>query len=106
MLSIASKNTETNAIRQVNTVAYEEARLWIGRRLILRKPLLGFEPGKRCMVMCVVDFGDEPLLWIVTDDKQQIEVDQLELSCVSDYFRLQQTESIIQAGSEVPFVHC
>ncbi len=106
MLSIASKDTDTNTIRRANTVAYEEARLWIGRRLILRKPLLGFEPGKRCVVMCVVDFGDEPLLWIVTDDKHQIEVDQLELSCISDYFRQQQTESLTRAGSEAPLFHC
>lgn len=91
MLSIASRTTDVNATRRANTVTYEAARFWIGRRLVLRKPLLEFEPGVLCVVMCVVDFGDGPLLWIVTGDKQHIEVDQLELSCVSDYFRLQQT---------------
>lgn len=98
MLSIASKDTDINGTRRAKTVAYEDARHWIGHRLILRKPLLEFEPGTLCIVMCVVDFGDGPLLWIVTDDKQHIEVDQLELSCVSNYFQQQHTETLNRAG--------
>ncbi len=106
MFSVASKNTNINPTRLANNVAYEEAHRWIGCRLILHKALLTFKPGTRCVVMCVVDFGDGPLLWVVTDDEQQNEVDQLELSCISDYFRRQKTESLIQSVSEVPFVHC
>lgn len=86
MLTIASKNLDIDTNRRENLVTYEKARLWIGRRLILRKPLLSYAPGMPCVVMCVVDFGDGPLLWIVSDDNQAVEVVQLELSSVSEYF--------------------
>ncbi len=98
MLSVANRITDVNAPLTVITVTYEDARLWIGRRLVLRKPLLGFKPGMPCVVMCVVDFGDGPLLWIVTDDNQQVEVDQMEVSCISDYFQLHQTEIYHRTG--------
>ena len=70
-----------------NTVSLDEAKTWIGRRLTLRKPLLGFQPGTRCIVMCVVDFGDGILLWIKTDDVSANDVEQMELPLVSEYFR-------------------
>lgn len=91
MLSISSKNTKNT--RQLITNTYDEAQSWIGRRLILRRPLLEHMPGTPCIVMCVVDFGDGPLLWIVTDDKQAIEVDQFELSRVSYYFQQRKPEA-------------
>ena len=94
MLSITSRTTNVNGTYRANTVSFEEARKWIGRRLILKKPLLEFLPDTLCVVMCVVDFGDGPLLWIVTDDKLSIDVDQLELSTISDYFRLIQSETL------------
>jgi len=78
----------------VYAVTHEEARIWIGCQLILKKSLLGYEPGMVCTVMCVVDFGDGPLLWIVTDDKQSTEVDQIEVSCVADYFMPYQANAI------------
>jgi len=105
MRSIASEDTDSDATRRENTVAYQDARDWIDRRLILRKPLLDFEPGMECVVMCVVDFGEGPLLWIMTDDKYHTEVGQLELSCVSDYFQQQQTETLNQTGREFSFFH-
>ena len=42
-----------------NTAPLEQARRWIGCRLILRSPYLGYSPGRACIVMCVVDFGED-----------------------------------------------
>lgn len=64
----------------------KEARSWIGKKLILAKPLAGFKPGLSCTVMCVVDFGDDLLLWITSDDKPYCDVDQLPLHDVLHYF--------------------
>ena len=85
---------------QVSTVSIDEARTWIGRRLVLRKTLLGFEPGTHGIVMCVVDFGDGLLLWIVTDDNRLIDIEQIALPLVSEYFRLIPPETLDLASSE------
>jgi hypothetical protein len=70
------------------TASLEEARCWIGRNLILRKPLLGFDAGTRCVVMCLVDFGDGWLLWVTTDDKHAVDIDQVSWQELQEYFRL------------------
>jgi len=70
-----------------NAVSLHEAKKWIGRRLVLRKSLLGFQPGTLCIVMCVVDFGDGILLWIKTDDVSANDVEQMELKLVAEYFQ-------------------
>lgn len=44
----------------------QDARGWIGRRLVLRQRLGGFEAGTPCVVMCAVDFGEGLLLWVKT----------------------------------------
>ncbi|HEX9583408.1 MAG TPA: hypothetical protein VGB36_02765 [Gammaproteobacteria bacterium] len=85
-------NSVTAASAELTTI--EEARSWIGRRLILRKPLLGFDPGTHCVVMCVIDFGDELLLWITTDDKRAEEVDQMNPGDIRTFFQ------VLPAGSE------
>ena len=69
------------------SVSIEEARRWIGRRLVLRKPLLGFDAGTRCVVMCLVDFGDGLLLWVTTDDKHAADIDQISWQDLQEYFR-------------------
>jgi hypothetical protein len=70
------------------TLGIEEARRWIGRSLVLCKPLLGFDAGTRCVVMCLVDFGDGLLLWVTTDDKYAVDIDQVSLQDLQEYFRL------------------
>ena len=65
-----------------------QARRWIGQRLELREPFNGFPAGTRCVVMCVVDFGDGLLLWVITDDPRLEEVDQVSLDEVSTRFHL------------------
>ncbi len=82
---------DTYADCHQNTVSLEQARSWIGCRLILRKPLLDCKPGLACIVMCVVDFGEGCLLWISTDDNRATEVDQMEIGEVLEYFRIAQT---------------
>ena len=67
-------------------MSLEAARRWIGRRLVLVKPLLGFEAGTPCVVMCVVDFGDGLLLWVSTDDKRSLDVDQVSWKELEEYF--------------------
>lgn len=98
MSTAAFENMRSNTTFNSSIRNLDDAREWIGRRLTLRKNLLAFKPGRRCIVMCVVDFGDGPLLWIVTDDKHAIEVDQMELSCVANYFNLLQPDDLNQAG--------
>ena len=71
----------------------EEARAWIGRRLVLRRPLLGFAAGTRCAVMCVVDFGDGLLLWVRTDDRRLEDVDQLALEDLEEHFNVLPVEN-------------
>ena len=71
---------------QLDTVSIEAARTWIGCSLTLKKPLLGFEAGTRCVVMCVVDFGDGFLLWICTNERHSRDIDQLDISEITDYF--------------------
>ena len=75
-----------NTHRQLGNVSLAEAKTWIGRVLLLKKKWLEFKPGTRCRVMCVVDFGDGLLLWLVTDDEHSREVDQVELSVLHDIF--------------------
>jgi len=58
-------------------IEWRHARLWTGRRLLLRKPWLDIPSGTPCRVLCVVDFGDGPLFWIRTDDGAQRDVDQV-----------------------------
>lgn len=69
-----------------NDVSLEDAKRWIGRRLVLRKPLLGFAAGTPCVVMCIVDFGDGPLLWITTDDERCADIDQIGLRDLQEHF--------------------
>ena len=73
---------------QEKNVSLEEAKEWIGLRLILLKPWLGFRPGTLCRVMCLVDFGDGLLLWITTDDEQCREIDQLDISSIPPLFKI------------------
>lgn len=63
-----------------------EAKAWIGRQLVLRKPWLGYNAGTACKVMCVVDFGDGLLLWIITDDEYSKDVDQVEIKFMNQLF--------------------
>ena len=72
--------------QQLDNVALAEAKTWIGRVLLLKNNWLGFKPGMRCRVMCVVDFGDGLLLWVITDDEHSREVDQVEFSFLDDLF--------------------
>lgn len=58
-------------------IEWRHARLWVGRRLVLRNRWLDFEAGTPCRVMCGVDFGDGLLYWITTDDAAHREVDQV-----------------------------
>ena len=58
----------------------------IGRRLLLRRALLGFKPGTPCRVQCVVDFGDGLHLWITTADEEQVDVDQIDAEDLQRYF--------------------
>lgn len=76
----------SNSSNTKNSASLAEAKAWIGRQLVLRKPWLGFSAGTPCKVMCVVDFGDGLLLWIVTDHAHSQDIDQLEISCVSELF--------------------
>lgn len=69
-----------------NNISLSDAKKWIGRRMVLNRAWLGFAPGTRCRVMCVVDFGDGLLLWFVTDDEHVHDVDQLEMSFVYKLF--------------------
>lgn len=71
-----------------SSLSLEEARAWIGRRLVLRKPRLHFEPGTRCVVMCVVDFGDGLLLSVTTDGARAEEVDQLTVNELTAFFEV------------------
>lgn len=98
MQSVSSNTSNVGSITRVDKVSLEEARSWIGRRLVLQKSLLGFEAGTLCIVMCTVDFGDGLLLWIVTDDKQYLDVDQFDLPAISEYFELLQTDYLDQTA--------
>lgn len=69
-----------------SSLTLDQARAWIGRRLVLRRSLFGLAPGTPCRVACVVDFGDEFLLWVETDDDGAREVDQLSLRDLLDLF--------------------
>lgn len=69
-----------------NNIVLTDAKNWIGRRMVLKSAWLGFAPGTRCRVMCVVDFGDGLLLWLVTDDEHVRDVDQLEISFIAKLF--------------------
>ncbi len=81
-----SENSNANVVLKNQIVSIEEAKQWIGRRLILQAPWLGFTPGTRCFISCVVDFGDGPLLWITTDDAHSLDVDQLDIETVHELF--------------------
>lgn len=70
------------------SLTIDEARRWVGRSLVLCKPLLGFDAGTRCVVMCLVDFGDGLLLWVTTDDKYAVDIDQVSWQDLQEYFRL------------------
>jgi len=69
-------------------LSLDEARAWIGRQLILLRPLLDFAAGTPCAVMCVVDFGDGLLLWVRTDDQRLDDVDQFELADLEAHFHV------------------
>ncbi len=71
-----------------NTLTLDQARSWIGCRLVLRKPYLGFTPGLTCIVSCVVDFGEGCLLWVSSYDDPSVDVDQLNLNKILEYFQL------------------
>ena len=88
MHSVTLQSSHSHTDGRSNTASLEQARSWIGRRLVLRAPLLGFEPGLACIVMCVVDFGEGCLLWISTDDNRVREVAQIEPHRVLEYFQL------------------
>ena len=72
------------AIEQLDTL--RRAKALIGRRIILRRLLSDYVPGTPCLIMCVVDFGDGPLLWVTTDDARVDDVDQFTADELSDYF--------------------
>ena len=93
MQSVMHASLRSYTDRRSSTDSLEHARSWIGRRVVLRAPLLGFEPGLACIVMCVVDFGEGFLLWISTDDNQTREVGQLEIQRVLQYFQLSPSTS-------------
>lgn len=80
-------------------LSLDEARAWIGRRLVLRRPLLGFAPGTPCAVMCVVDFGDGLLLWVRTDDRRLEDVDQLALADLEAHFHVLPIDARLACGS-------
>ena len=88
MHSVTLQSSHSHTDGRSNTASLEQARSWIGRRLVLRAPLLGFEPGLACIVMCVADFGEGFLLWIASDDRQAREVDQIEMHRVLEYFQV------------------
>ena len=87
MMQVEINTLQLASPRQENNVSLKDAKEWIGRRLILLKPWLGFRPGTLCRVMCVVDFGDGLLLWIITDDEQCREIDQLDISSIPALFK-------------------
>lgn len=66
----------------------DDARAMIGRRLVLRRPLLEFETGTPCRVQCVVDFGDGLLLWVTTADERQADVDQIDADDLKTFFEV------------------
>ena len=86
-MQVRLNTQQLDPFRQENNTSLEETKEWIGRRLILLKPWLGFRPGTLCKVMCLVDFGDGLLLWIITDDEQCRDIDQLEVSSISALFK-------------------
>jgi len=65
-----------------------EMRSWVGQRMVLKRKHLKYAAGTKCQVMCVVDFGDELLLWIITDDEYSMDIDQLDLPTVNRLFSL------------------
>lgn len=76
----------------IPTLFYEmdwrHARVWIGRRLVLKERWLDVEAGTPCIVMCLVDFGDGLLFWIRTDDDAPRDVDQVTRRELETYFRI------------------
>ena len=75
-----------NTIVSVSTVTLEEVRPWVGRRLILKRSLENFSAGTQCIVMCSVDFGEGPLLWVKAEDEALTDVGQFELAMVREIF--------------------
>lgn len=67
---------------------WRHARTWIGRRLVLRQPWLGFDAGTPCRVLCVVDFGDGILFWLTTDEAVPRDVDQVTRRELEECFRV------------------
>lgn len=69
-------------------IELRHARAWIGRRLVLKSRWLDFEAGTPCRVMSLVDFGDELLFWIKTDDPAGLDVDQVTRRELEKHFRV------------------
>lgn len=70
-------------------IEWRRARVWIGRRLILKTQWLNFEAGTPCRVMSLVDFGDGLLFWIRTDDPAGLDVDQVTRRELERHFQVQ-----------------
>ena len=68
--------------------AFCDAKFLIGRRLVLRRALRDYPAGTPCVVMCVVDFGDGPLVWVATDDVRVEDVDQFSVEELTQVFQL------------------
>jgi len=82
----AIDTSRRRVLAAANNISLADANKWIGQCLVLQRAWLGFAPGTRCRVMCVVDFGEGLLLWLVTDDEHVRDVDQLEMSIVAELF--------------------